>query len=68
MDQLTAGQRLPESRRAPRYAVSAPVQVSEPVSGQCVAGSTTVIMPHPLDVEYDAEWTRHYGNNSDCPR
>ena len=43
MTQLPAGQRFPESRRAPRYPIAAPAELIEPVSKQHVQGWTTVI-------------------------
>ena len=43
MIRFPAGQRFPESRRAPRYPIAAPAALIEPVSKQHVQGWTTVI-------------------------
>jgi hypothetical protein len=43
MTEFAAGQRFPESRRAPRYPIAAPAELIEPVSDQHVQGWTTVI-------------------------
>ncbi len=40
---LTAGQRFPETRKAPRYPISAPCQATEPLSGLRIAGWVSVI-------------------------
>jgi hypothetical protein len=40
---VAAGQRFPESRRAPRYPIAAPSQAIEPLTGQQLDGLTSVI-------------------------